>query len=140
MKTGICRERVKFWRHNEFGDLELLRASYITHSFSRHIHEGYAIGVIERGVEDFEYRRATHAAVSGSVVVINPGEVHTGRRGCDEGWTYRMLYPGVPLLQEAACEVAGRFSDIPFFPEPIIHDPCLAGLILHLHMAFEQPA
>jgi len=134
------RENVKFWRARDLGDLELLRASYVTHSFSPHIHEGYAVGVIERGVEVFEYRRATHAAVSGNVVVINPGEVHTGRRGSDEGWTYRMLYPDVALLRDAAGEVAGRFADVPFFPEPVVQDRYLAGLILELHKALEQPA
>lgn len=50
-----AREQTKFWRAPQLGDLELLRASYRTHSFARHTHDGFALGVIERGAETFEY-------------------------------------------------------------------------------------
>lgn len=55
-------EHVKFWRDPDLQDVELLRATYVTHAFSRHTHEGYAIGVIESGVEAFTYRGENHAA------------------------------------------------------------------------------
>ena len=48
----MTSERAKFWRVPE---LELLHATYITHSFAPHAHEGYAIGVISHGVETFRY-------------------------------------------------------------------------------------
>ena len=51
----------------------------------------YAIGVIESGVEEFTYQGVVHRAPAGSVVVIHPGEVHTGYAGTKAGWTYRML-------------------------------------------------
>jgi hypothetical protein len=50
------REQVKFWREPQFGNLELLHARYITHAFSRHTHDTYAIAVIEQGAEEFAYR------------------------------------------------------------------------------------
>jgi hypothetical protein len=52
------KETTKFWREPSLGDLELLRATYITHSFAPHVHEGYAIGVIDQGAETFRYRGA----------------------------------------------------------------------------------
>jgi hypothetical protein len=54
-------EKVKFWRLSEFGELELLRATYITHAFTPHFHEGFGIGVILSGAQESDYRRAKHA-------------------------------------------------------------------------------
>src|SRR5579862_5115992 len=116
-------EQTKFWRAPELGNLELLHATYITHSFTRHTHEGFAIGVIEQGAEEFYYRHAIHVAPAGSMVVINPGEVHTGNAVKIDGWTYRMIYPDAEAVRQAACELAGRQQAIPLFPNPVIYDP-----------------
>lgn len=133
------QEQSVFWRAPQLGDLELLRASYVTHTFPRHAHDGYAIGVIERGAETFEYRRQWFVAPAGSVVVINPGEVHTGQAVTPHGWSYRMLYPDAALLQQAAIEAGGRTRAVPFFPSPVLDDPQLAQWMLHLHATLEQP-
>ncbi|MBI1880159.1 MAG: AraC family ligand binding domain-containing protein, partial [Chloroflexi bacterium] len=111
MNPQTTRERVKFWHAHELGQLELLHATYITHTFTRHIHNGFAIGVIEQGAEGFYYRGADHVAAAGNIVVINPGEVHTGQAVTEAGWTYRMLYPEVALVQRAMVEVTGRPMD-----------------------------
>lgn len=139
MKTQPTQERVKFWHAYELGKLELLHATYITHTFARHIHDGFAIGIIEQGAEGFYYRGADHIAPAGSIVVINPGEVHTGQAATDAGWTYRMLYPAVPLVQKAMVEATGRFTDIPDFAEPVIQDDHLRQLIRQLHLILENP-
>ncbi|NJM85055.1 MAG: SpoIIE family protein phosphatase [Leptolyngbyaceae cyanobacterium RM2_2_21] len=36
------------------------------------------------------------------MVVIHPGEVHTGYAGQASGWQYRMIYPPCALVQQAA--------------------------------------
>jgi AraC-like DNA-binding protein len=137
MKVPTLQERTKFWQAQDLGELDLLHATYITHTFSRHIHEGYAIGVIERGAETFYYRGGMHTAPAGSIVVINPGEVHTGQAVNEKGWTYRMLYPEVPLVQKAALQISERWQGIPDFPQPVIWDQYLVRLIGHLHVVLE---
>jgi AraC-like DNA-binding protein len=132
------QEQVKFWREPVLGDLELLRARYVTHTFSRHTHDGYAIGVIESGVEAFTYQGASHQAPAGSIVMVHPGEVHTGHAGVPEGWVYRMLYPEVSLLQKAAVEVGGSHQTVPYFPSPVIHDAELAAQLRRFHTATEE--
>lgn len=130
-------ETAKFWHDRALGDLEILRATYITHVFIPHVHEGYAIGVIEHGAETFAYRHATHIADAGSLVVINPGEVHTGAALTPVGWSYRMLYPEAGQLQRAANQLTGVASDYPFFRAPVIKDPQLVQQFVHLHTHLE---
>ncbi|GAB4371915.1 MAG: AraC family transcriptional regulator [Elainellaceae cyanobacterium] len=130
-------EQIKFWRDPVLANTELLRATYVTHSFSRHTHDGYAIGVIEAGIEAFSYRGSIHQAPAGSIVIVHPGEVHTGHAALPSGWTYRMLYPDVSLIQRAAAEVTGRVHSIPFFANPVVQDPQLARQLSRLHIALE---
>lgn len=125
---NMAQERTKFWHIN---DVELLHAYYITHSFDRHIHEGYAIGVIEQGAEKFYYRGGNHVAPAGSVVVINPGEIHTGQAITQEdGWKYRMMYPSIATMQQFN-------GTIPYFGDPVIHDKTLAAMMHRAHTILE---
>jgi AraC-like DNA-binding protein len=133
----LKQEHVKFWCDSALGTLELLRATYITHSFAPHTHEGFALSVIVEGADAFTYRGSAHVAPKGSIVVIHPGEVHTGHAALETGWSFRSLYPDAVLLQETASEVAGRKKPIPYFPTPIIFDEQLAQYIHHLHIALE---
>ncbi|MBZ0295483.1 MAG: AraC family transcriptional regulator [Anaerolineae bacterium] len=139
--TGIeSTETVRYWCKREFDALELLHARYITHSFSRHIHEGYAIGVIEAGAETFYYRGAIHVAPAGTVVVINPGEIHTGQAVNINGWKYRMFYPALKTLQDIASEITGRTWPMPFFGQPVIRDKQLAQQLIALHQSMATDA
>lgn len=133
-------EYTHFLRDPTLSNLELLHANYITHTFAPHTHEGFAIGVVERGTETFRYRKAIHFASAGEVVLINPGEMHTGSAAVEQGWTYRMLYPSAQLLQRAASEIAGREQDVPFFIEPVVSDPMVAAQITTLYAVFEDSA
>jgi len=137
MSGATIRETVKFWQARDVEQLELLRATYVTHSFARHAHDGFAIGVIEAGAEQFYYRGGTHIAPAGAVVVINPGETHTGQAAARSGWAYRMLYPGTTLLRGVAADLAGYSQGIPHFPSPIIHDDQLSATLRRLHLTLE---
>ena len=139
MKSLSHQEKSKFWCDRSLGNLELLRATYIDHTFSRHTHEGYAIGVIEAGIEGFRYQGAKHAAPPSSIVIVHPGEVHTGYAVTKSGWTYRMFYPEAHLLHKAASEIADCFQPLPYFPA-IIRDKQLAARLRYLHLCLEESA
>lgn len=130
-------ERARLWRDTALGDLDLLTARYITHSFAPHFHEGYAIGVIEQGIETFRYRGQVEVAPAGHVVIVNPGEIHTGSAAGDTGWTYRMFYPSVDLIAGVTRELVGRPTGLPFFPQAVIHDPVIAEQLARAHRAIE---
>ena len=131
------KEQATFWRAADLGDLELLKATYISHTFTRHTHPGYVIGMIERGVEVFYYRGEVHAAMPGDVVVINPDEVHTGHSGDELGWTYRMFYPSIDILRQVALGIDDSAAGTPYFKQAVIKDRSLAVEIQKLHELLE---
>ncbi|MFF5204590.1 AraC family ligand binding domain-containing protein [Streptosporangium sp. NPDC000396] len=131
------REAAHFWRNPALPGVDLLKARYVTHRFTRHVHESYAIGVILSGIEEFDYRGARHRAGRGNVVLVNPEHVHTGHAGEPEGWAYRMLYPSIEVMAGIAAEVAAP-RGTPYFPEAVVSHPHATALLLAAHDAAEH--
>ncbi|MFD1540038.1 AraC family transcriptional regulator [Nonomuraea guangzhouensis] len=131
------QEQALFWRHPAVPQVDLLKARYVTHRFARHVHDGYAIGLILQGVEEFDYRGSLHRAGAGEVVLVNPESVHTGQAGMEDGWTYRMLYPSVEALSELAAELGLPYAT-PYFPEQVVRDPAVATLLGRAHLTAER--
>lgn len=90
--------------------VELYRAAIVRHAFEPHAHDGFGVGAIEAGVERFRYRGSDHLAPPDSLVLMNPGEVHTGRAETEAGWRYRMAYVDEALV-EALTGERWRFAD-----------------------------
>lgn len=136
-RSSQSSDQAKLWRLPNLGNLELLHASYVTQTFARHTHDGFAVGVIEKGALGFFYRGENLVASTGMINLANPDEAHTGHAAAEAGWTYRMFYLDIDLLQRAASEIVGRPRDLPFFQAGVINDPHLAGIIRRLHFTLE---
>jgi AraC-like DNA-binding protein len=80
--------------------VELYRAHIVHHQFAPHLHDGYGLGVIESGQERFDYRGREHFAPAGAIVLMQPGEIHTGGAASPQGWRYRMMYLDEVVLAE----------------------------------------
>jgi AraC-like DNA-binding protein len=131
-------ETKEFAAYQRFEQLEWLHAKFVTHEFAPHTHEGFAIGVIECGVEAFKYRKALHYAVPGQVLAVNPDEIHTGFAAQTGGWQYRMFYPSADFLGSIASEIGLR--GLPFFDQAIWQNPTVAQLLSKAHCALEERA
>ena len=90
---------------------ELYRAHIQHHIFDPHSHEGFGLGVIECGAERFRYRGSQLLAGPGSLVLMNPDELHTGESACEQGWRYRMLYLPADLLEAISGERGWYFAE-----------------------------
>ncbi|MGY4531265.1 AraC-like DNA-binding protein [Pseudomonas sp. TE3786] len=115
------------------GGVELLHAHYIEQRFAPHVHDGYVFTVIERGAQRFNHRGAEHLAPVGSMVLINPDELHTGSKAHDEGWLYRAYYPEIGQVNAVFEELELAPEGLPSFAASVLHDPQLAGLFSGLH-------
>jgi len=133
------KEESTLWHSNEFGHLECLKANYITHSFAPHTHDGFAIGVIERGEEVFKYRGSIHRAGKGQIILLNPAEVHDGSGVGKDGWAFSIFYVDPKILLRTARELTGHHAaEIPFFNEPVIDDMQTSQKLLRLHRTLKK--
>jgi len=87
------------WSDEAFGATEFLFADYRDFVFPPHLHETFAIGVIEAGGQRFRPGRAPALVMpAGALCAINPGVVHEGLPATEQGWRYRMFYPSPALV------------------------------------------
>jgi AraC-like DNA-binding protein len=117
--------------------LDLMHARLVRNRFVPHMHEEFSIGVCTGGVEAIDYRGIEHVTGPGTIVVIEPGEPHTGVPSVPEGFTYRVLYPAPDLLTELADAPGGR---PPRFGQLVFHDPELAARLSAMHAALASTA
>ena len=96
------------------GALDVLRGTQLHHRFAPHMHEVFAIGVIDAGASRVRYRGATERARAGALVTISAGETHTGGPDSDLGWSYRMIYPQPGMLRLALGESVGEDESLLF--------------------------
>ncbi|HUA41493.1 MAG TPA: AraC family transcriptional regulator [Streptosporangiaceae bacterium] len=132
----MASEVARYWQHAAVEGVDLLRARYVTHRYGRHSHETYTFGLIEAGVEEFEYGSSMQRAGPGAVALLDPDVVHTGQAATDWGWAYRVLYPQVSVVTEVAAEL-GWPAGTPSFPQTVLYDPATAALLRSAHRAAE---
>jgi AraC-like DNA-binding protein len=111
--------------------LDLLHAR-VTEDFAPHEHERFAIAACTEGVEMIDYRGGRHPSGPGSVVILEPGEPHTGGPGSPSGFVYRVMYPAAEWLADAA-GAAGGNGPVPHFPRPVVMDADLALRLRRVH-------
>jgi len=131
------REVARYWQHGAVEGVDLLRARYVTHRYGRHAHETYTFGLIEAGIEEFDYGSNVFRAGPGAVALLDPDVVHTGHAATPSGWRYRVLYPQVSVVTEVASEL-GWPAGTPRFPQTVVDDPGSAGLLRAAHRAAEH--
>ncbi len=133
----MTTEVARYWQHGAVAGVDLLRAKYFTHRYGRHAHETYTFGLIEAGVEEFDYGGTLLRAGPGAVALLNPEVVHTGQAATPAGWTYRVLYPEVGVVTHVAEQLGWR-RGTPRFPQTVLYDARSAALMRSAHRAAEH--
>lgn len=96
------------------------------HSFPRHWHDTYGIGVIERGAQTSFSGRGMVDAVAGDIITVNPGELHDGMPVGDHGRAWRMLYLDPDLVRDSADDIGEGRSGQYELTRPVLRDVRLA--------------
>jgi AraC-like DNA-binding protein len=133
-------ESIHFWQTPPLAGVELLSARYIDHRFAPHVHDGYVIGMIMAGAQRYRYRGAEHLAGSGTLVLINPDELHTGHKGTEDGWLYRAFYPDSEQITSLLAELELPTHHLPAFGATLYRDQDLVNGFCQLHRLLESPA
>jgi AraC-like DNA-binding protein len=126
--------------HNSHLDVRLLHAYYVQHAYPRHSHDYYVISLIERGRQSFTHKGTKYRTPPGGVILINPGEVHTGEAVDEQGFEMRSLYPTTSHMEMAVFETTGRHQPLPFFKDVQVDHHWAMNSVLSLHKAITHGA
>lgn len=68
--------------------------------YSRHSHDHFSIGAITAGCSTYVHEQSNFKVQSGTVVLMNPGDVHACNPIDDQPWSYVMLYVDTLWLRD----------------------------------------
>lgn len=106
--------------------------------YSRHSHDVFSIGAITSGQSTYLHEKNRQTISTGTVVLMNPGDVHACNPIDDQPWSYIMFYVDAQWLGrvQQACGVEG-FQAIAAISS---NDPELFTGLLALHRILIEPA
>lgn len=108
-------------------------AATTCHTFSRHTHDQFGIGVIEQGAHRSWSGRGLVEAEAGTTITVNPGEVHDGAPLGDGERSWWILYLDPPLVADAVQDITEGGRGEAEFPRPVMPE---AGLALRARSLF----
>ncbi|PKG80773.1 AraC family transcriptional regulator [Colwellia sp. 75C3] len=129
------KEKANFTIANAFDGIEIVHADYKGQEFSKHVHEGYTIGVIEKGAQRFYRSGEIHTADTNSIILVNADDVHTGESATPEGWQYRAMYPLPEHFENVCLDLYEGKKCAPYFSSSVINDALLTE---QLRLLFNQ--
>jgi AraC-like DNA-binding protein len=91
----------RFWRDDT---LPFIEARSIADGrevcYTRHAHEHFSIGAITAGGSTYLHEQSAFEVSAGTVVLMNPDDVHACNPIDDQPWSYLMLYVETPWLTD----------------------------------------
>lgn len=108
----------------------MMSARFMRHSFAPHSHDELMISVIHDGVKAFRLGRSKESAPAGSLLVVNPGEMHTGEREHGPALIYTALYVPECALATMRPDLRSRESIV---GQSVINDGDLWQCVAAVH-------
>ena len=106
------------------------------HSFPRHSHDQYGIGIMTSGAQRSWSVVGQVESMTGDVIMLNPGEMHDGVPVDRSARGWKIMYFDPRLI---AREIANEMSSGEFVIQPVARDRRLARQVLRLFASVERP-
>lgn len=125
------RSTVSAWHPSVPGIAEVFHARFTEHAYPAHVHDTWALMILDGGRVDFALGGERHGlGVSDVVVLLPPGVSHDGRTVTEAGFRKRVLYLDASVLPE---RLTGAAVDT-----PLLADAALRERVHGLHLALAE--
>ncbi|WP_342059758.1 AraC family transcriptional regulator [Aeromonas sp. OTU364] len=126
-------DRHSFWHDPALPFIEARAVQDGRHvCYDKHSHPHFSIGAITGGHSHYLNQRSLQEVGPGSLVLMNPEEVHACNPIADQPWSYLMFYLDTDWLRSQQ-EEAGLGSEFRPFDMTASRDPLLYQGLRHLH-------
>lgn len=132
-RTEAGPDRHSFWHDPALPFIEARAVQDGRHvCYDKHSHAHFSIGAITGGHSHYLNQRSLQEVSPGSLVLMNPEEVHACNPIADQPWSYLMFYLDTDWLRSQQ-EEAGLGSEFRPFDMTASRDPLLYQGLQHLH-------
>jgi AraC-like DNA-binding protein len=117
--------RMRAWRPEVPGVVEVLHARMTSHVYPMHTHESWTLLIIDDGMVRYDLHRREHGALGRAVTLLPPHVPHNGRAATAAGFSKRVIYLDPSHLPDSLTGQA--------VGQPVLADPVLRQSIRQLH-------
>ena len=137
-RTEAGPDRHSFWHDPALPFIEARAVQDGRHvCYDKHSHAHFSIGAITGGHSHYLNQRSLQEVGPGSLVLMNPEEVHACNPIADQPWSYLMFYLDTDWLRSQQ-EETGLGSEFRPFNMTASRDPLLYQGLQHLHHQLVQ--
>lgn len=137
-RTEAGPDRHSFWHDPALPFIEARAVQDGRHvCYDKHSHAHFSIGAITGGHSHYLNQRSLQEVGPGSLVLMNPEEVHACNPIANQPWSYLMFYLDTDWLRSQQ-EEAGLGSEFRPFDMTASRDPLLYQGLQHLHHQLVQ--
>ncbi len=122
-----------FWRDKKLPYIEARSAYNSKACYEKHTHPSLSIGIIEAGLSQYQYQRMNKTIGSGSIVIIDPEEIHACNPKSHEPWAYKMLNIDPIWLTNLKGEINRGIVKYGYFNQAYLEDPLVYESIRSLY-------
>ncbi|MBC7948276.1 MAG: AraC family transcriptional regulator [Chitinophagaceae bacterium] len=137
MKSHEPTTQFTLWRSDHLLNIDFASYNLVRHSFSRHFHDHYVVEFVLSGIDNFYCSGRNYTAYNDQLVLINPGEVHTGSTLADMPLRYLSLYPDQDAIDRIASLLHLPIAHDFHFRDHVVHQPGLSAKFLRLFVTLE---
>lgn len=137
MKAPATLNEFSLWRSENLFNIDFAGYTLYHHSFPRHFHDHYVIELVVKGADTFYCDGKTYTAGINQLVLINPGEVHTGSTVFDTPLQYFSLYPDKKMLEQVAESIGFSLPADFNFRQCLLNPSSLTQKFLLLFSSFQ---
>ncbi|WP_027487374.1 AraC family transcriptional regulator [Allorhizobium undicola] len=97
-------DTIQLWHDRHLlGGTDVLKARCQSYRYAPHAHDFFVVAAFSGGAQKHRIAHMHGVALPGSVMIIPPGEVHTGESAArDVSWSYSAFYPSAASLERLA--------------------------------------
>lgn len=132
--------RFEIWEHSALSRLTFNTGQYTHFSFPPHFHEHYVIQMVDYGVIDWRCGRKRFQTLKDQILIINPGEIHTGSSYDAQPLAYKGFCPEVKHMHSFLRSMGLPDQKVPEFTSFQLAEPELTQKIKTFIQISQAPA
>jgi AraC-like DNA-binding protein/mannose-6-phosphate isomerase-like protein (cupin superfamily) len=140
MKAQVPFTQFSLWRNDQLFNIDFSEYTLSHHSFPRHFHDHFVIELVLSGTDHFYCNGNNYMAETNQLVLINPGEVHTGSTLTDIPLRYFSFYPDAAVFREMAEVLAITIPHDFIFQLTLQHQSVISEKLKQLYHSFVSGA
>ena len=121
MRRKSNQEIIRFFNPPDLQYVEAVHGFNVANEFRRHVHDGFCIGVVQKGARVICQDGTLTVIPENALFVINPGTSHSCKSQ-HEGHSYSIVCVKAESMKTIASQMSEKVQTVPYFKNILLRD------------------